>query len=151
MGIIVLSIAILALFGGRRHAALQGRGAQPCAGQTQTPHSGYGGMILWKVYALFTAARGSVADGRWHEFFDAVEPCFHHHADGGFSTKNASVAHFDSLYIDMRHYWFSCCWPASIFPCITSCLRGPAIGFLERFGMPVLPGHVPTSDPCGRR
>ena len=42
MGIIVLSVAILAFSGGRRYAALQGGSSQSGSRQAQTPHPRYG-------------------------------------------------------------------------------------------------------------
>jgi trk system potassium uptake protein TrkH len=57
-------------------------------------------MILWKVYALFTVAETLLLMVGGMTFFDSLNHAFTTMPTGGFSTKNASVAHFDSVYID---------------------------------------------------
>jgi trk system potassium uptake protein TrkH len=58
-------------------------------------------LILWKVYALFTVAETLLLMIGGMTFFDALNHAFTTMPTGGFSTKNASVAHFDSVYIDV--------------------------------------------------
>ena len=57
-------------------------------------------VILWQVYALFTAAEVLLLLAGGMSLFDALNHAFTTMPTGGFSTKNASVAHFDSVYID---------------------------------------------------
>ena len=57
-------------------------------------------LILWKVYLLFTLAEAVLWFVGGMNLFDAFCHAFTTLPTGGFSTKNASVAHFDSVYID---------------------------------------------------
>ncbi len=57
-------------------------------------------LILWKVYTLFTVAETLLLMIGGMSFFDALNHAFTTMPTGGFSTKNASVAHFNSGYID---------------------------------------------------
>jgi hypothetical protein len=106
-------------------------------------------LILWKVYALFTVAETLLLMAGGMTFFDALNHAFTTMPTGGFSTKNASVAHFDSVYIDVVITVFMLLAGIN-FSLHYQLLKGPPAGILERFGMPVLPGHVPDPDPCGR-
>jgi trk system potassium uptake protein TrkH len=56
---------------------------------------------LWKVYALFTAVEVVLLMVGGMSFFDALNHAFTTLPTGGFSTKNASVTHYDSVYIDI--------------------------------------------------
>jgi trk system potassium uptake protein TrkH len=56
--------------------------------------------ILWKVYALFTAAEIILLLLGGMSFYDSVCHAFTTMPTGGFSPKNSSVAHYDSVYID---------------------------------------------------
>jgi len=58
-------------------------------------------MILWKVYALITVAQVFTLWVGGMSFYDAVNHALTTLPTGGFSTKNASVAQFDSLYFDL--------------------------------------------------
>jgi trk system potassium uptake protein TrkH len=58
-------------------------------------------MILWKVYALFTAIEAVLLMAGGMDLYDALNHAFTTLPTGGFSTKNASVAHFSSVYLDM--------------------------------------------------
>jgi len=57
--------------------------------------------ILWKVYALISLAELILLLFGGMSFFDAICHTFTTMPTGGFSTKNASIAHFDSLYVDV--------------------------------------------------
>jgi trk system potassium uptake protein TrkH len=57
-------------------------------------------MSLWRVYALLTLAQTVLLLLGGMSLFDALCHTFTTLPTGGFSTKNASVAHFNSLYID---------------------------------------------------
>jgi trk system potassium uptake protein TrkH len=57
-------------------------------------------MTLWKVYLLFSAAETVLLMFGGMDLFDALCHTFGTMATGGFSTRNASVAGFDSAYID---------------------------------------------------
>jgi trk system potassium uptake protein len=56
--------------------------------------------ILWKVYALFTFAEVVLFMFGGLNFFEALCHAFTTMPTGGFSTQNASIAQFDSLYME---------------------------------------------------
>ena len=57
-------------------------------------------MVLWKVYLLFSAIEAVLLMLGGMDFFDSLCHTFGTLATGGFSTKNSSVAYFQSAYID---------------------------------------------------
>jgi trk system potassium uptake protein TrkH len=57
-------------------------------------------MILWKVYVLISLAQILLLLLGGMSLYDAVCHTFTTMPTGGFSTKNASIAHYDSLYFD---------------------------------------------------
>jgi trk system potassium uptake protein len=100
MGIIVLSIAILPFLGVGGMQLYKAEVPSPVPDKLK-PRIRDTAMILWKVYALFTVAETLLLMIGGMSFFDALNHAFTTMPTGGFSTKNASVAHFDSVYIDM--------------------------------------------------
>ncbi len=56
--------------------------------------------LLWKVYAFISAAELAVLLLGGMTFFDAICHTFTTMPTGGFSTKAASIAHYDSVFID---------------------------------------------------
>ena len=99
MGIIVLSIAILPLLGVGGMQLYKAEVPSPVPDKLK-PRIRDTAMILWRVYALFTVAETLLLMAGGMSFFDALNHAFTTMPTGGFSTKNASVAHFDSIYID---------------------------------------------------
>jgi len=57
-------------------------------------------MILWKVYALMSLAQVVLLLLGGMSLYDALCHAFTTMPTGGFSTRNASVAHYNSIYID---------------------------------------------------
>jgi trk system potassium uptake protein TrkH len=57
-------------------------------------------MILWKVYALISLAQTLLLMLGGMNLYDALCHTFTTMPTGGFSTRNASIAHYDSVYID---------------------------------------------------
>jgi trk system potassium uptake protein TrkH len=57
-------------------------------------------MTLWKVYLVFSVAETVLLMFGGMDVFDALCHTFGTMSTGGFSTRNASVASFDSAYID---------------------------------------------------
>jgi trk system potassium uptake protein TrkH len=57
-------------------------------------------MILWQVYALISLAEVVLLMLGGMTFYDALCHTFTTMPTGGFSTKNASIAHFNSVYFD---------------------------------------------------
>ncbi|BBO80750.1 Trk system potassium transporter TrkH [Desulfosarcina ovata subsp. sediminis] len=99
MGIIVLSIAILPFLGVGGMQLYKAEVPSPVPDKLK-PRIRDTAMILWKVYALFTVAEVVLLMVGGMTLFDALNHAFTTMPTGGFSTKNASVAHFDSVYID---------------------------------------------------
>lgn len=99
MGIIVLSIAILPFLGVGGMQLYKAEVPSPVPDKLK-PRIRDTAMILWQVYALFTAIETLLLLAGGMSFFDAINHAFTTLPTGGFSTKNASVAHFDSAYID---------------------------------------------------
>jgi len=57
-------------------------------------------MSLWKVYVLFTVAQVLLLMFGGMDLFESICHAFGTMATGGFSTRNASIAAYDSAYID---------------------------------------------------
>jgi trk system potassium uptake protein TrkH len=99
MGIIVLSLAILPFLGvgGMQLYKAEVPGPSP---DKLKPRIKDTAMTLWKVYVLFSALETVLLMFGGMDLFDALCHTFGTMATGGFSTKNASVAGFNSAYID---------------------------------------------------
>ena len=100
MGIIVLSIAILPFLGVGGMQLYKAEVPSPVPDKLK-PRIRDTAVILWKVYALFTAAEVILLMFGQMSFFDALCHAFTTMPTGGFSTQNASVAQFHSLYYEI--------------------------------------------------
>jgi trk system potassium uptake protein TrkH len=100
MGIIVLAIAILPYLGvgGMQLFKAEVPGPTP---ERLRPRIAQTAKLLWYVYVGLTAAQTVLLMLGGMDWFDASTHTFATLATGGFSTKNASVAAFESPYI---HY-----------------------------------------------
>ena len=58
-------------------------------------------LILWKIYIFLTTVLIMLLWFAGMGFFDAINHALTTMATGGFSTKNTSIAYFDSLLIEM--------------------------------------------------
>lgn len=101
MGIIVLSLAILPLLGVGGMQLFQAESPGPTADKL-TPRVQETAKLLWGVYVAFTGVEFLLL---WihpsMDWFEALNHAFATLATGGFSTKNESIAAFDSVYIDV--------------------------------------------------
>lgn len=99
MGIIVLSLAILPMLGvgGMQLYRAEAPGPTP---DKLTPRIRQTAAYLWVVYATVSAAEVVALFLCGMSWYDAVCHTFTTMATGGFSTRNASVAAFDSPLID---------------------------------------------------
>ena len=99
MGIIVLVIAVLPFLGvgGMQLFKAEVPGPTP---ERLRPRITQTAKLLWLVYFGLTAAEAGLYLLGGMDAFDAVTHSFATLATGGFSTKNASIAHFDSAYIE---------------------------------------------------
>lgn len=100
MGIIVLSIAILPLLGVGGMQLFQAE-ASGITADKLTPRVQETAKLLWQLYLGYTLLEFLLL---WvhpsMDWFDAINHAMATLATGGFSTKNASVAAYDSWYID---------------------------------------------------
>jgi trk system potassium uptake protein TrkH len=100
MGIIVLSLAILPLLGIGGMQLFQAESPGPTTDKL-TPRVQETAKLLWGVYVTFTFVEFLLL---WvhpsMDWFEAINHAFSTMATGGFSTKNASIEAFDSVYID---------------------------------------------------
>ncbi len=99
MGIVVLFIAVLPTLGvGGRHlfrSEIPGAvkdGIQPRIKSTAS--------VLWKIYLTLTIVEVVALMGLGMPLFDALCHTFGTLATGGFSTKQASIGHYDSVAIE---------------------------------------------------
>lgn len=99
MGIIVLSLAILPMLGVGGMQLFKAEVPGPTADRLK-PRIQDTAKMLWGVYFLLTMAETVLLMFGGMTFFDALCHSFATLATGGFSTKNTSIAAYDSSYID---------------------------------------------------
>lgn len=99
MGIIVMTIAILPFLGVGGMQLYKAEVPGPVADKLQ-PRIKDTAMSLWKVYVFFTVAQTILLMFGGMDLFESVCHAFGTMATGGFSTRNASIAAYDSAYID---------------------------------------------------
>jgi len=100
MGIIVLSLAILPMLGigGMQLFVAEVPGPTP---DKLHPRVKETAKRLWGIYLIFTLAETILLLFGGMDFFDSINHAFTTMATGGYSTKQASIAYYDSAYI---HY-----------------------------------------------
>lgn len=98
MGIIVLTVAILPLLGigGMQLFVAEAPGLTP---DKLKPRITDTAKRLWLIYLGLTVAEAILLKLGGMSFFDAINHALTTMATGGFSTKQASVAHFSSPFI----------------------------------------------------
>ncbi|MBI5014018.1 MAG: TrkH family potassium uptake protein [Deltaproteobacteria bacterium] len=99
MGIIVLSLAILPMLGVGGMQLFRAEVPGPTADRL-SPRIQDTAKLLWGVYVGLTVAEVLLLLLGGLGWFDAICHAFATMATGGFSTRNASVAAFDSAYVD---------------------------------------------------
>jgi len=99
MGIIVLSVAILPFLGVGGMQLYKAEVPTPVPDKLK-PRIRDTAMILWKVYALISLAMVILLLLGGMTLYDAFCHTFTTMPTGGFSTKNASIAHYNSVYFD---------------------------------------------------
>ncbi len=100
MGIIVLSIAILPFLGIGGMQLYKAETPSPVVDKL-TPRISDTARVLWKVYVLLTLVQIVLLLFGGMSLFDAVCHAFTTMPTGGFSTKNASIAAYNSVYIEI--------------------------------------------------
>lgn len=99
MGIVTLALAILPAFGVASYQMFRGEVPGPTSERLQ-PRLAQTAKILWGVYAVLTVAEVILLKFGGMSMFDAWCHAFGTMATGGFSTRNASIAAYNSAYID---------------------------------------------------
>jgi trk system potassium uptake protein TrkH len=99
MGIIVLSVAILPFLGVGGMQLYKAEVPTPVPDKLK-PRIRDTAMILWKVYALISLVQVILMLLGGMTLYDALCHTFTTMPTGGFSTKNASIAHYNSVYFD---------------------------------------------------
>jgi trk system potassium uptake protein TrkH len=99
MGIIVLSLVILPFLGISGMPLFKAEIPGPVADKL-APRITETAKILWGVYMLFTVVETFLLMLGGLSFFDAICHTFGTMATGGYSTRNASVGAYHSLYLD---------------------------------------------------
>lgn len=99
MGIVVLVIAMLPLLGGNMTYLFKAESPGPSL-EKVSPRITDMAMTLWKIYVGFTIAGVALLMAGEMDFYNAIAHSFAAVSTGGFSTHTASVAHYDSAYID---------------------------------------------------
>lgn len=98
MGIIVLTIAILPILGIGGMQLFVAESPGPTHDKLH-PRIKETAKRLWYVYFFFTMAETILLMVGGMSFYDAINHAMATMATGGFSTKNASIAYFDSPFI----------------------------------------------------
>lgn len=99
MGIIVLSLAILPFLGvgGMQLYKAEVPGPTP---DKLKPRIKDTAVMLWRVYVMLSVAQAVLLMFGGMNLFDSICHTFGTLATGGFSTRNTSIAAYDSAYID---------------------------------------------------
>ncbi len=99
MGIILLSVAILPFLGVGGMQLYKAEVPTPVPDKLK-PRIRETAILLWKVYLLISLVECFLLYVGGMTFFDALCHTFTTMPTGGFSTKNSSMAYFNSIYID---------------------------------------------------
>ncbi len=100
MGIIVLFVAIFPQLGVGAKQMFRSEVPGPIT-EGLRPKIKETALALWKIYSLLTLAAAVLLMFCGMEPFEAICHAFSTLATGGYSTKNASIGHYDSVAIDV--------------------------------------------------
>ncbi|MGI5900207.1 MAG: TrkH family potassium uptake protein [Christensenellales bacterium] len=110
MGVLVFMMAIMPLAGGRSMHIMRAEGQAPNVGKL-VPKIKNSAMILYGMYIFLTVLLFVLLLAGDMPVFDSLCHAFATAGTGGFSIKNASIAHYNSPYIQ---------WVISIFMVVFS-------------------------------
>lgn len=99
MGIVTLALALFPTFGVAAYQLFRGEVPGPSKERLR-PRLAQTAIILWGVYALLTFVQTILLMAGEMNLFEAVTHAFATMATGGFSTRNTSIASFNSAYIE---------------------------------------------------
>jgi trk system potassium uptake protein TrkH len=100
MGIVVLSVAVLPLLGIGGMQLFRAEVPGPSADRL-TPRISSTAKILWGVYVGMSALQALLLMLGGMGWLDALCHTFSTVSTGGFSTRNASIGHYDNAYFDI--------------------------------------------------
>jgi len=100
MGIVVLSVAVMPFLGVGGMGMLKAEVPSPVIDRLRPRVTGTA-RTLWKVYIILTVTEIFLLGLGGMNLFDSVCHTFGTVATGGFSTRTASIAHYNSRYIDV--------------------------------------------------
>lgn len=100
MGIVVLSLAVLPLLGTAGGIRMYYAEVPGATSDRLAPRIAHASKLLWGVYLLITVGLVICLLFGGMSLFDAVCHAFCAMSTGGFSTRQASIAVFNSAYID---------------------------------------------------
>lgn len=100
MGIIVIFVALLPAIGVSGYQLFSAEVSGPSTDRLR-PRIGETAKILMMIYLFFTVILFILLICGGVPVFDSICHTFSTVATGGFSTKNTSIAHFDSLYVEI--------------------------------------------------
>jgi trk system potassium uptake protein len=101
LGVIVLVTAVLPLLGVGGRQMFKAETPTPMKDQKLTPRMAETAKGLWVVYVILTTLCIAVLWALGMSFFDAVVHAFSVMGLGGFSSHDASLGYFDSLYLEI--------------------------------------------------
>lgn len=99
MGVLVFLMAVLPMSGERSMHIMRAEVPGPTVGKL-VPRARQTARILYLIYTAFTAAETVFLMLGGMSFYEALLHAFATAGTGGFSTRNASIAAFDSAYIE---------------------------------------------------
>jgi len=99
MGIVVLAVAILPLLGIGGMQLIKAEAPGPTVDKI-APKITSTAKYLWFIYLFFTVTETILLMLGGMNLYDALTHTFGTVATGGFSTKNNSISHYNSAYID---------------------------------------------------
>jgi len=101
MGIIVLAVAVLPMLGVGGMGLYKAETPGPMKDAKLTPRITGTARALWLIYVILTAACGVAYWLAGMTPFDAICHAFATLSTGGFSTHDASIGYFDSVWIEL--------------------------------------------------
>ena len=99
MGVLVFLMAVMPMSGERSMHIMRAEVPGPTVGKL-VPRARQTARILYLIYTLFTVAETIMLMFGGMSFYEALLHAFATAGTGGFSTRNASIAAFDSAYIE---------------------------------------------------
>ncbi|WP_281679959.1 TrkH family potassium uptake protein [Synergistes jonesii] len=99
MGIVVLVIAMLPLLGVNMTQLFKAESPGPSLEKTY-PRIAEMAVMLWRLYMGLTVVSALLLTAGGMTLYNAIAHTFAAVSTGGFSTHNASVAYYDSAYVD---------------------------------------------------